>query len=567
MKSPLSSVLAVLCLALVARAQAPFQPIASGYGADGPYAINKEKFPSPQFAVENVHVFRPAGLSARVPVIFFAPGYSNNDPDAYDSLIRHIVSRGYAVVFAPFQLLSLSFTPHEKRYDTIFAGFEEAVKRYGASFDLDRVGYVGHSYGGAAIFAMSLRGIERGWGRGALLLYSMAPWYFFEITPKQQVNFPSHAKLLVELFESDGVCDHRLGKEIFDRVNLPAGEKDLLMLRGEERLGYKLDAEHGTPSGGRVDALDYYGIYRPFDALADYAFNGSAEGKRIALGNGGAEQRQMGKWPDGQPVREMLSGDCVPITRPSSSFLFPDAASRPGVTTVSAASLKPGPLAPDSIASAWGEHFSASALVASGAPPLKLNGTVVKVKDGACAEWASPLFFVSPAQVNFLVPSNAAPGAGTISVFNDAGSISISPFQLERVAPALFAANTNGQGVAAASVLRVKADGAQQFEKATQFSPEQNRYVAVPIDLTAPGDQVFLLLFGSGIRHRAALGAVTATIGGQPVEVLYAGAQGGLLGLDQINLRAPASLAGRGEVEIAVTVEGKPANPLRLSFK
>ena len=570
MKQHLSLVLAVVCLTFVARAHNQpvlFQPIASGYGANGPYAINEEKFPSPQFSLENVHVFRPAGVTAKTPVIFFAPGYSNNDPAAYRSLINHIVSRGYALVFAPFQLLSISLTPHEKRYDTIFAGFEEAVKRHGASFDLNRVGYAGHSYGGAAIFAMSLRGIERGWGKEALMLYSMAPWYYFEITTKQLVNFPPHAKLVMQVFETDGVCDHRLAKETFERINLPSSEKDFLMLRGEQRLGYKLEADHGVPSGGTIDALDYYGIYRPFDALADYAFNGGSEGKRIALGNGNADQRSMGKWPDGQPVREMLAGDCVPVTRASSSFLFPDTGSTPGLTAVSAASLKPGALAPDSIVTAWGTNLSASALVAENGPQLKLNGTALKVKDGACAEWLSPLFFVSPAQVNHLIPSNAAAGNATVSIFNEAGTVSIASVQIERVAPGLFAANANGQGVAAAAVLRVKPEGARNYEAATQFSAEQNKFVAVPIDLTIAGDQVFLLLFGSGIRYRSALSNVTAAIGGVSVEVLYAGEQGGSPGLDQINLRLPGSLAGRGEADVVMKVDGKEANPVKLSFK
>jgi uncharacterized protein (TIGR03437 family) len=568
MKRNLLALLTVCAMVSIARAQPPFQPITSGYGANGSYAVAEDKFPSPLYDRENVHVFRPAGAAGKVPVIFFAPGYSNNNPDEYEALIYHIVSRGYALIYAPFQLLSVSLTPHEKRYDTIFAGFEEAVKRYGASFDLNRVGYAGHSYGASANFAMALRGLQKGWGKDGLMLYSMAPWYYFEIGIRQFVNFPPHAKLIMQVFENDAICDHRMAKEIFERVNLPSSEKDFVMLRGEQRLGYKLEATHGVPSGGMLDALDYYGVYRLFDALADYAFTGNQQGRRIALGNGGADQRFMGRWPDGQPVREMIAGDCVAITRPSISFLFPDVGgSTPGFTNVSSASLKAGALAPDSLASAWGENFSVSQRLAENGPQLKLNGTVVKVKDGACTEWLSPLFFVSPTQVNYLVPSNAATGAATISIFNDAGAISIDTVQIDKIAPGLFAANANGQGVAAASVLRVKAGGAQVYEGAVRFDAASARYVAVPIDLGIEGDQVFLLMFGSGIRYRGALGAITATIGGVAAEVLFAGAQGDFPGLDQINLRVPKTLAGRGEVNIVLTVEGKQANAVTVHFK
>jgi pimeloyl-ACP methyl ester carboxylesterase len=79
-----------------------------------------------------------------------------------------------------------------------------AVERYGESFDLDRVGHLGHSYGGAAIFAMALRGYEReGWGRKAMLLFSTAPWYYFQVGVKEFVDFPAHAKLVVQVYEDD----------------------------------------------------------------------------------------------------------------------------------------------------------------------------------------------------------------------------------------------------------------------------------------------------------------------------------------------------------------------------
>jgi len=49
--------------------------------------------------------------------------------------------------------------------------------------------------------------------------------------------------------------------------------------------------------------------------------------------------------------------------------------------------------------------------------------------------------------------------------------------------------------------------------------------------------------------------------------VLYAGAQGTLAGLDQVNAQLPQSLAGRGEVDVMLTVDGKPANTVRVYFK
>lgn len=564
-----------LALSLISTIQAqssapsPFQPIPSGYGANGQFAVTDEKFPSPLYDRENVHVFRPAGVTTPAPVIFFAPGFANNDPDEYEPLINHIVSRGYALVYAPFQVISGDISLYKKRYDTIFAGFEEAVKRYGSSFDLTRVGYAGHSFGGSAILNMAFRGLERGWGKDGLFLFMMAPWYYNEVSLSQFVNFPPHAKVIVQVYEQDGVCDHRIGKEIFERINLPASEKDFVMLMREERLGYNLEADHGTPSGSGQDAHDFYGIYRLMDALADYAFTGRQEGKRIALGGGSAEQRFMGLWPDGKPVREMFAGDCVTITRPSSSFLFPYSPTTIGVTNVSSASFKVETgLAPESLASALGTNLSKYPLSSEGPiPPLNLNGTTVKVKDSACVERLAPLFFAAPTQVNYLVPAGSANGAATVTVFNEAGAISVGTVQINSVAPSLFGANSNGQGAAAASVLRIKADGSQVYEQAIRFDFGVAGYVTLPIDVSDPNDQVFLLLFGTGFRYRQSLSGVSVTIGGVPVEVLYAGAQGGYYGLDQINLRLPRTLAGRGEMDVVLKVDGRTANIVRVNIK
>ncbi len=133
--------------------------------------------------------------------------------------------------------------------------------------------------------------------------------------------------------------------------------------------------------------------------------------------------------------------------------------------------------------------------------------------------------------------------------------------------PGLFSANASGQGVAAAVLLRVKANGAQSYEPVARFDPAQNKFVALPIDLGPSTDQVFLLLFGTGIRFRDSLSAVTASIGGTEAQVLYAGEQGGFVGLDQLNVRVPRSLAGRGEVDVSLTVDGRAANPVRVSFR
>ena len=71
----------------------------------------------------------------------------------------------------------------------------------------------------------------------------------------------------------------------------------------------------------------------------------------------------------------------------------------------------------------------------------------------------------------------------------------------------------------------------------------------------------------SNSRQTALIRFPRTTVGGERVEVAYAGPQGGFSGLDQVNLKLPRSLAGRGEVQIALAVAGWVANVVTLSVR
>jgi uncharacterized protein (TIGR03437 family) len=115
--------------------------------------------------------------------------------------------------------------------------------------------------------------------------------------------------------------------------------------------------------------------------------------------------------------------------------------------------------------------------------------------------------------------------------------------------------------------LRLKGDGTQSFEPVAQFDAGQNRFVPVPIVIGPNTDQVFLVLFGTGVRYRSSLAAATASLGGTSTEVLYAGPQGSLVGLDQMNLRIPRSLAGRQEIDVFLIVDGKQTNTIKVRIQ
>jgi uncharacterized protein (TIGR03437 family) len=138
---------------------------------------------------------------------------------------------------------------------------------------------------------------------------------------------------------------------------------------------------------------------------------------------------------------------------------------------------------------------------------------------------------------------------------------------IANVAPGLFSANANGQGVAAAVIFRRRADGSESFEPVARFDQAQGRFVAAPIDLGPETDQVFLILYGVGFRFRSSLSATAVTIGGVNSEVLFAGDAPGFVGLDQCNVRLSRSLIGRGEVDVILTADGRTANTVGINVR
>jgi uncharacterized protein (TIGR03437 family) len=240
----------------------------------------------------------------------------------------------------------------------------------------------------------------------------------------------------------------------------------------------------------------------------------------------------------------------------------------PPATHLSAASFRRGALAPESIVTAFGLDLAKTVVSAATLPlPNTLANTTVRVGDSVGNERPAQLFFVSPGQLNYLLPAGTATGTANVTITNADGLVSISAVEIAGTAPGLFAANANGQGVAAAVVLRSKADGTQQFEPVARYDAAQGHFVAVPIELGAESDQVFLLCFGTGFRARGSSAGVSARLGGVNAEVTFAGAQGTLAGVDQLNVRMPRSLAGRGAVNLEFMVDGQTANVVQVQIR
>ena len=226
------------------------------------------------------------------------------------------------------------------------------------------------------------------------------------------------------------------------------------------------------------------------------------------------------------------------------------------VATVSAANYASGDQAPASLVAAF--------LDTAGTGVDKL---AITVADSVGAQREARVLYSGAGQVNFEIPAGTALGAGVVRVKYRETVIASGSLRIASITPGIFAFSGTGRGVAAALIVRVKGDGTQVYESLARYDETLKQWVAVPVDLGPATDKVFLVLFGTGFRAVPNLSRVQLTVGGQAAQVLYAGEQPTLIGLDQINALLPRTLIGRGEMDIATTIDGKAANVVRVAIK
>lgn len=305
---------------IVSNLDGPISKPTSGYGTDGTYSVSKITFENPLYN-KSVEVFHSTELTTAQPVLFYSHPFGGNNSSNLDGLFNFLTSKGYIVVYVPYPTIGASI---DDRYDILWAGFEKAVNDYPNLIDTTKVGFIGYSFGGGASFGLGHKGfVENGWGEDGRFIYSMAPWYAYQLTNEQLTSFPDNTKLIVQVFEDDATNDHRMGIDLFKGINISNTEKDFIMIQSDEISGYNYTTAHNLPNTvTALDAYDYYGIYRLLDALIDYSFNGNASAKDVALGNGSDAQVIMPSL-NGETLKSLLVTDTPTSINSQSFYTFP----------------------------------------------------------------------------------------------------------------------------------------------------------------------------------------------------------------------------------------------------
>jgi uncharacterized protein (TIGR03437 family) len=219
---------------------------------------------------------------------------------------------------------------------------------------------------------------------------------------------------------------------------------------------------------------------------------------------------------------------------------------------VNAASFTPQ-LSPGALASVFGTNFTGSGMEAN-APSLplasSLGGVSVQV-NGVSA----PVLYSSPTQVNFQIPWETKTGPATVVVSINGLPGPPANVTVQAAAPGLFAngshasvqnfdfsPNSSGNPAKVGSIIMAYLTGAGPV------SPQ-------PADGAAAG---------SGADLSNVTSTVTATIGGMPANVSFAGLAPGFAGLWQANIEIPSGLA-QGDFPLTVSVGGQSSNTANVS--
>jgi uncharacterized protein (TIGR03437 family) len=233
--------------------------------------------------------------------------------------------------------------------------------------------------------------------------------------------------------------------------------------------------------------------------------------------------------------------------------------------TVNAASLSPfglpnAPIAQGSIFTIFGENLGPTAAKSVTSFPLgtTFQGVSVSVTQNGVTTQAYPIF-VSPTQINAVMPSSVTPGLATLRVLYQTSKSNANTIQIAASAPGVFAVSSGGYGPGII----------QNFVSATSVPLNSS------VTPTAPGQSV--VIWGTGLgpvtfpdNVAPTVGnvstPVTVTVGGQAATVLYSGRAPCCSGVDQIVVTLPTNVPLGCWVPVSINAGGVVSNTTTLAI-
>ena len=342
-----SLLLLFLTLGSISSFQLPTPPLQPETGPGGKQAMHaavlKNRY---REGAKEYWIYEPDKPTPKVaPVVIFLHGWGGTNPLYYGAWIDHIVKRGNIVIFPRYQSSILTrredFIPNT--LESIKDAFARLQKESGhVAPDMSKVAVVGHSLGGVLAASVAALANESGLPTMRSVM-SVEPGLTrspANVPMPDLKKIPANTLLLSVAGDRDTLVEDYDAKRIYyESTQVPVSNKDFVRLVTDEHGQPALVANHraptapdkdydngegdltvrrsrggsgstgptaGSPQIPAINALDYYGVWKLFDGLCDAAFFG--KNREFELGDT-SEQRFMGKWSDGVPVKELVITD------------------------------------------------------------------------------------------------------------------------------------------------------------------------------------------------------------------------------------------------------------------
>ncbi len=258
-------------------------------------------------------------------VIVFIHGYGAYNPMIYGKWIKHLVRKGNTVIYPRYQRNLLSPSPKlftENVVEAILNALDTLKEKEHVAPITDDFSLVGHSYGG--VIAANLAVYHKRYTipkPEAVMLVSPGTGPFKGGLLDDYKDFPEDTNLVIMVSDKDHTVGDKIGKRIF-KTAVNVKNRNLIKqysdYYGSQRLtsghdeSYSIDLDFDTGLRnftakralkiGRLNAIDYFGYWKIFDALNDFTRFGT--NKVYALGNT-IEQKSLGLWSDGTRIKEL----------------------------------------------------------------------------------------------------------------------------------------------------------------------------------------------------------------------------------------------------------------------
>jgi uncharacterized protein (TIGR03437 family) len=281
-------------------------------------------------------------------------------------------------------------------------------------------------------------------------------------------------------------------------------------------------------------AFDYTGINSY--ALSSPDGTGTVDFTQIALGAAGQAFVGAAISTADSGAYEIYFGV---LTRPQTGtgvFLKP-------LGVVNAASSAPAgnPISPGEFVSLYGTGLAKSQQIATPPYPPSLNGVSVLINNKP-----APLYFVSPTQLNVLVPFATTGPSATIVVQNGSVNSNTVTVPVAATSPGIYSLDQSGSGGGA--ILHT------DYSLVNAAKPAIGGETVL-IYLTGLGTltpPVSDGTAGTGTALHTADTDVVVYVGGQPATVLFKGQAPGFPGLYQLNVTLPQFLKASGNLPLAI---------------